>query len=71
LEPPYWEFQVQAVVEQRRRNDENDQQHKGKIQQWSDVDIAQGHQRIPLGKTAHRTYPGEPEDRLANLTMIL
>jgi len=47
------ERQVQALLKQRRGDDENDQEHERQIQQRRDVDVTQRHERIALGKAAH------------------
>src|SRR5207237_10850605 len=48
-----WELDVHALVQQRCGDHENDQQHKGQIQERRDIDLTQGYQRTALGKTAH------------------
>ena len=42
------QMQFQPFFEQRGRDDEDDQQHKRKVQQGGDVDLAQRHKGIAL-----------------------
>lgn len=47
------QLEIDPLLQQGRRDDENDEQDKRQIQQRSDIDIAQRDQRIPLRKSTH------------------
>src|SRR5581483_1606597 len=42
------QLEIQSLFQQRRGDDEDDQQHERQIEQRSDIDVTQHHQRIAL-----------------------
>src|SRR4051812_39155824 len=46
--PPFWQMEIDALLQQRRRNYKNDQQHKRKVQQRRDVNLAERYQGTAL-----------------------
>lgn len=52
------QLQLKASIEQRSGDDENNEQHERQIEQGGDVEIAQSHQRVALGKAAHGVKSG-------------
>src|SRR3954471_5175687 len=46
--------QVHTVLEQRRCDHENDQEHERQVEQRRDVDLGHSREVVPLGVTPHR-----------------
>src|SRR6266480_3632744 len=51
-----WDHKVHAALKQRRGNHEYDEQHKSKIEQRRDVDLAQRGEILALRVTSHLPF---------------
>ena len=49
-----WDHQVHTAFQQRRRDHENDEQHKSEIEQRRDIDLAQCGEILALRVASHR-----------------
>src|SRR2546430_2356434 len=47
------QLQLEPLLEERRGDDEDDEQHERQVEQRRDVDVAQRHQRTALREAAH------------------
>src|SRR5882762_3771562 len=64
------QFQLEPLLEERRGDDEDDEQHERQVEQRRDVDVAQRHQRTALREAAHLSIEGR-KSRVESLNSSL